>query len=72
MTRNLTKLEPAQAKDGSWHVLLTHPYQRKAQIDGFETEAEAKVWIVDKSAAWLKIYEDGVYAPARKRASTAK
>jgi hypothetical protein len=72
MTKNMPKLEAAQAKDGSWSVLLTHPYERKAQIDGFETEAEVKAWIVDKSAAWLQIYEGGVYAPTRKRSSTAE
>jgi hypothetical protein len=72
MTKNMPKLEAARAKDGNWSVLLTHPYERQAQIDGFETEAEAKTWIVDKSAAWLQIYEGGVYAPARKSRSSAK
>ena len=48
------------------------PYERKNQIDGFETEAEAKAWIDDKSAAWLRIYQGGLYAPARKSPLTAK
>jgi hypothetical protein len=72
MTKNVARLDVVQAKDGSWHVLLTHPYERKNQIDGFETEAEAKAWIDDKSAAWLRSYQGGIYAPTRKSPLTAK
>jgi hypothetical protein len=31
------------------------------QIDGFETEAEARDWIKARSTAWLKMYESGKY-----------
>jgi len=72
VTKNVPKLEAAQAKDGSWYVLLTHPYERKNQIDGFETQAEANAWIDEKSAAWLQIYEGGMYASNPKRTSAAK
>ena len=72
VTKNVPTLAATQAKDGGWYVLLTHPYERKNQIDGFETEAEAKAWIDEKSAAWLQIYEGGTYAANPKRTTATK
>jgi hypothetical protein len=58
-----TKFEPAELKAGiGWCVRLTLPSGRQPQIDGFETEAEAREWIKARSAAWLKMYESGRYA----------
>jgi hypothetical protein len=48
-----TKFEPAELK---------FPSGRQPQIDGFETEAEARDWIKARSTAWLKMYESGKYA----------
>jgi len=58
-----TKFEPAELKAGTgWCVRLTLPSGRQPQIDGFETEAEARDWIKARSTAWLKMYESGRYA----------
>jgi hypothetical protein len=43
------------------NVRLTLPSGRQPQIDGFETEAEARDWIKARSTAWLKMYESGRY-----------
>ncbi len=45
-----------------WYVLVTAPADKQSQLGGFKTEDEAKTWIVHKSSAWLKEYENGKYA----------
>ncbi|MGA2044288.1 MAG: hypothetical protein ABSG83_13065 [Roseiarcus sp.] len=42
------------------HVLLPHGHE--TQIGEFRSEAEARTWIAEKSAAWLKDYDGGKYA----------
>jgi len=58
-----TKFEPVQLKaEPEWYVRITLPHGEDIHIDEFKTEAEARAWIDDKSAAWLKKYPGGRYA----------
>jgi hypothetical protein len=60
-----TKFAPVQLKAGlGWYVRITLPHGEEIHIDEFKTEAEAALWIADKSAAWLKKYRGGRYAPS--------
>jgi hypothetical protein len=43
-------------------VVCFTPPKRQLQLGGFKTEDEARIWIVEKSFAWLKEYENGKYA----------
>ena len=45
-----------------WYVRVTLPGGRQSQIDGFNTQTEARKWITAQSTAWLKIRESGRYA----------
>jgi hypothetical protein len=45
-----------------WCVHVALPHGHETQISGFATEAAAKAWIAEKSAAWLKDYDGGKYA----------
>jgi hypothetical protein len=55
--------EAVPMKVGSgWYVRVTPPMGTQSQLGGFKTEDEANIWITDKSAAWLKEYENGKYA----------
>ena len=57
-----TKFEPAELKGQTgWCVRIMLPNGIHPQIDGFETEAEARDWIKARSTAWLKMYESGKY-----------
>ncbi len=47
-----TKFEPVQLKtEPDWYVRITLPHGEEIHIDEFKTEAEARVWIDDKSLA---------------------
>jgi hypothetical protein len=57
-----TKFEPTELKGRTgWCVRIMLPSGIQPQIDGFETEAEARDWIKARSTAWLKMYESGKY-----------
>jgi hypothetical protein len=57
-----TIFEPAELKGRTgWCVRIMLPNGIKPQIDGFETETEARDWIKARSTAWLKMYESGKY-----------
>ena len=57
-----TKFEPVQLKaEPGWYVRITLPHGEVIHIDEFKTEAEAKMWIYDKSTAWLRKYRGGRY-----------
>ena len=47
---------------GGWCVHVTLPHGHETQIGAFRTEAEAKRWIAENSAGWLKDYDGGKYA----------
>jgi hypothetical protein len=58
-----TKFEPVQMKaEPGWHVRITLPHGEQIHINEFITESEARSWIDDKSATWLKKYRGGRYA----------
>ena len=62
-SKRKTKFEPVQLKaEPDWYVRITLPHGEEIHIDEFKTEAEARVWIDDKSSAWLKKYRGGRYA----------
>jgi hypothetical protein len=44
-----------------WYVLVTFPDGEKTQIYDFNTKAEARDWIANKSASWLEGYKGGRY-----------
>jgi hypothetical protein len=54
--KRIVKFEPVALKAAApgWYVRITLPHGEKIQINEFKTETEAKNWIADKSAAWLK------------------
>jgi hypothetical protein len=57
------RFDAVETKDGQWHVRLTLPNKGpQPQIDGFNTQSEARKWIKVQSDAWLKMYEGGKYA----------
>jgi hypothetical protein len=61
--KHKTKFEPVQMKaERGWYVRITLPHGEQIHIDEFISEAEARAWIDDKSAAWLKKYRGGRYA----------
>jgi hypothetical protein len=54
--------EPAKMQVGlGWYVLVTFPDGEKTQIYDFNTKAEARDWIANKSASWLEGYKGGRY-----------
>ncbi len=54
--------EPLKTKIGSgWNVLVTLPNGDQTQISGFDTKANAREWIANKSASWLQGYRGGRY-----------
>jgi hypothetical protein len=65
MVRVKPKIEfrPTEMKSGrGWYVHVVYPDRPPLQLGGFRTEEEAKKWVVDKSAAWLKEHAEGRYA----------
>jgi hypothetical protein len=57
-----TKFEPIQLKAASgWYVRITLPHGEQSDINYFKTEPEAKLWIDEKSSAWLTKYRGGRY-----------
>jgi hypothetical protein len=60
--KSKVRFNAVETKDGQWHVRFTVPDGKQSQIDGFNTEAEARRWIKAQSAVWLKMYEGGKYA----------
>jgi hypothetical protein len=58
-----TTFQPVQMKaELGWHVRITLPHGEQIHINEFITESEARSWIDDKSATWLKKYRGGRYA----------
>jgi hypothetical protein len=45
-----------------WYVHVAYPDRPPLQLGGFRTEEEAKKWVADKSAAWLREHAEGRYA----------
>ena len=58
------RFEPVELKaaEPGWYVRVTLPHGEQIQMNEFMTETEAKNWITDKSAVWLKKYRGGRYA----------
>jgi hypothetical protein len=49
------KFEPRPVDGGPrWQVVATHSCGKQEQITGFATESDAKNWITNDSAAWLR------------------
>ena len=63
-SKRKTKFEPVQLKARAGLVCPNYAlfHGEEIHIDEFKTEAEARVWIDDKSSAWLKKYRGGRYA----------
>jgi hypothetical protein len=62
-SKQKTKFEPVQMKaEPGWYVRITLPHGEQIHINEFITEGEARSWIDDKSATWLKKYRAGRYA----------
>ena len=54
------EFEPIELKDYSgWYVLITLHHGAEHRISFFTTEADARTWIGENSAAWLTTYTDG-------------
>jgi hypothetical protein len=52
-------LIPRELQDGSeWYVLVTWPDGRSEHVGEFASEPDAKIWIITKSAAWIRRAED--------------
>ena len=48
------KFEPIQLKDDlRWYVLITLPNGVEQRISYFNTKAEARMWIAERSGGWL-------------------
>jgi hypothetical protein len=62
--KRIVKFEPIELKaaEPGWFVRVTLPHGEQIHINEFRTETEAKDWIADKAAAWLKKYRGGRYA----------
>jgi hypothetical protein len=62
--KRMVKFGPVALKAAApaWCVRIILPHGEQIQINEFKTETEAKNWITDKSAAWLKKYRGGRYA----------
>ena len=45
-----------------WCVHVSLPHGHETQIGEFRSEAEARSWIAERSAQWLKEYDGGKYA----------
>ena len=58
------KFEPVELKTArpGWYVRVTLPHGEQIQMNEFKTETQAKDWIANKAAAWLKKYRGGRYA----------
>jgi hypothetical protein len=57
-----TKFEPVPLNAAiGWYVRVTLPHGEEIQINEFPTWADARVWIAEKSAAWLKKFRGGRY-----------
>ena len=52
-----TKVEfaPVKKAGSGWCVRVVLPNGKELDLGGFDTEFEAREWIVRKSAAWLKL-----------------
>ena len=47
--------QPTEMRSGrGWYVQFVYSDKPPLQLGGFKTEEEAKEWVSDKSAAWLK------------------
>jgi hypothetical protein len=57
--KSKVRFDAVETKDGQWHVRATLLDGSQPQIDGFNTESEARRWIKAQSAVWLKMYERG-------------
>jgi hypothetical protein len=61
-SQNKIVFEPVERKFvPGWYVLVRLSSGRQPQFGHFQTEAEALDWIKNKSAAWLKEYDEGPY-----------
>ena len=52
MTKTFPQFEPKMIKSGRWFVSVITGYGPDSHIGDFETEAEAKNWILTKSKYW--------------------
>jgi hypothetical protein len=52
MTKTLPKFEPQMIKSGRWFVSVVTGNGPDSHVGDFETEAEAKHWILTKSEYW--------------------
>jgi hypothetical protein len=51
------KFEPAALKIGSgWYLRVTFPNGEPAQVSGFFSEREAKLWVDEEAEAWIASY----------------
>jgi NAD(P)H-flavin reductase len=49
------------AAEPGWFVRITLPHGEQIHISDFSAETEARIWIADRSEAWLKKYRGGRY-----------
>jgi hypothetical protein len=48
-------MQPRQLKDGSgWYVLVKWGDLPPEQVGGFESEIEARQWIIENSSEWFR------------------
>jgi hypothetical protein len=59
-------MEPRELKDGSgWYVLVTWGDRPSQQMGGFESEAEAQLWIDHDADGWLNARFQELHFPDR-------